>query len=360
MTPRDMEIRARCSRRLSGHRMPPVREVLSCLADHPAAGLIPDIYGGGGAVALLEERMAGLLGKERAIFFTKGVIAQQSVLLAAREARGTPFVVIHPLSHMEVDEADGLDKFLNFRPIRLGRARPFTVRNLEGVQADLAAVVVELPLRRAGYLLLPWPELVAISEWCRGRGVPLHFDGARIYETAAAYGRPVQEVAALADTVYASLYKGLGGLGGCVVAGDAAFLARMRIWKSRQGGDVFTSFPQAISALAGIERYLPRMGEFHARARGLAARLGAEGIGIVNPAVPHVNAFQLVLPGDPADLTARNLAFAEKHGVWLFNFFVESALQDHAIAEISIGDCADDWTDDEAVHWIRQFVSGAF
>lgn len=358
MTPRAMETRERCSRRLSGHRLPPVRETLADLAAHPAAALAPDIYGDGGAVAVLEERMAALLGKEQALFFTKGVIAQQCVLLTAREARNTPFVAIHPESHMEVDEADGLDKLLNFRPIRLGRNRPFTVRDLEGVQARLAAVVVELPLRRAGYLLPEWAELVAISEWCRAEEIPLHFDGARLYETAAAYDRPIHEVAALADSVYASFYKGIGGTGGCVVAADAELIGRMGIWKSRQGGDVFTSFPQAISALAGLDRYLSRMAEFHARARGLAARLVGEGLGIVNPAVPHVNAFQLILPGDPADWTARNLAFAEREDVWLFNFFLDVPLQGHALTEISIGDNADHWSDDEAVHWIRQFLSG--
>src|SRR5690606_7179906 len=98
-----MEIRNRCSRRLSGHNMPPVREILGILADHPAAELEPDIYGGGGAVTVLEQRMAELLGKEQTLFFTKGVIAQQCVLLAAREARATPFVAIHPLSHMDID-----------------------------------------------------------------------------------------------------------------------------------------------------------------------------------------------------------------------------------------------------------------
>lgn len=355
MTPQDLELKSRCSRFLSGHTPRSVKETLAAMAAAPEAELTADFYGTGGAVPVLERQMAQLLGKEQALFFIKGMIGQGSVLQALCRARGTASVAIHPLSHMDYDEADTLNHLHGLRPIRLGRNAPFTRAALEGVREPLAAVVVELPLRRAGYLLPAWEELADISAWCRSNGVPLHFDGARLLEAAAGYGRSPAEVAALADSVYVSFYKGLGGIGGCVVAGAADFIGQLHVWKSRQAGNVFTTFPQALSALDGLRRHLPRMAAYRERARALAAAIRAEGLCIVNPQEPHVNAFQLLLPGMPGPLSARNRAFAEKHGVWLFNAFQESVLEGHSVAEIVIGDAADGWADSDACGWLKEF-----
>jgi threonine aldolase len=346
-----------CSRRLSNHRYRAPAEVLRALAAHPSASEPADFYGAGGASKLLEQRTSDLLGKPAATFFIKGMIAQMSVLRAAAEQARTLNVAIHPMSHIDLDEADAAWRLHNLRPIRLGRYSPFGVAELEAVTDPIASIVVELPLRRSGYLLPPIDELRAISKWSRQRGIHLHFDGARLWEAAAGYGLPLNELAALADSLYVSFYKGLGGLGGAVVAGEMPFIRSLAIWKTRHGANLYRLFPYAISALAGIDSHLSRMPEYVERARKLAERLGTEPRLTVTPIVPDVNAFHLLIPGSVKDLTERNLEFARGRNVWLFNTILESPVDGRSIGEVVIGESSDDYSIEEAAGWIRDFLN---
>jgi threonine aldolase len=355
MPEQDRQLRAACSRTLSYHRQKGVRETLAALAQHPLAARLPDLYGDGGAVAELERRVARLLGKPAGVFFAKGVIAQECLLRARSEERESVYVALSPLSHLDLDEANGIEYIHNLRPVRLGRHAPFTLAELQRARQRLAAVVVELPLRRAGYLLPPWGELQRISAWCRDHEVPLHFDGARLWEAAAGYGRTLRAVAALADSVYVSFYKGVGGMAGCVVAGTRDCLAALEPWRTRQGAALWTTYPYALSAIDGLERQLPRMRDYVRRARALAARLREEQVCEIHPLVPQVNAFQVILHGTVQELKQRNRDFAAREKIWLFNAFFESPFDGKTIAEAVIGDAADDYTDDEACQWLRRF-----
>jgi threonine aldolase len=356
MSDTDRHLQASCSRRLSGHRPATAADALNTLAEHPAAAKEVDVYGGGGAAAELERRTAELLGKSAAMFFIKGMIAQMCELRAAADRARTPNVVVHPMSHIDFDEQDAAWRLHDLRPIRLGKYAPFTLAQLQAVTEPIAAVVVELPLRRSGYLLPPLDELRAISAWARKAGVHLHFDGARLWEAAAGYGIGLDELAGLADSVYVSFYKGLGGLGGAAVAGDAAFLASLAVWKTRHGGNLYRVFPYAISALAGIDAHLPRMPAYVGRARALAETLASEPRLIVTPHLPDANAFHLLLPGSVEELTRRNRAFAEQRRIWMFNGFLESSVAGRSVGEVVIGDASDDYDIAEAAGWIRDFL----
>lgn len=356
MTDPDHDLQARCTRRLSQHRPKSVEEALTALAAHPAASHAPDTYGAGGAAAELEKRTAELLGKPSAMFFIKGMIAQMTVLRAAADRAGTPNIVVHPMSHIDLDEEGALWRLHNLRPIRLGKYAPFTLGQLHAVTEAMAAIVVELPLRRSGYLLPPLDELRAISRWARERSIHLHFDGARLWETAAGYGIALEELAALADSVYVSFYKGLGGLGGAAVAGDTEFLKSLAVWKTRHGGNLYRVFPYAISALAGLDQQLARMPDYVERARRLASILAADSRIAITPGVPQANAFHLLLPGSVDSLADRNGAFAKEHGIWLFNGFYESAVAGRSTGEVVIGDSSDDYDVAEAAGWITEFL----
>jgi threonine aldolase len=356
MTEADHEAKQGCTHFLSQHVPIAPRTLLATLAAHPAAAARADVYGEGGAVGLLEQRVVALLGKPSGQFFIKGVTAQLCVLRAYAEARGTRNVVIHPLSHLDHDESHAIERVADLTAIRLGRHAPFTVADLERVDVPLAAVVVELPLRRAGYLLPDHDALVAIAAWCRAQRVPLHIDGARLWEAAAGYGVPLDRIAALADSLYVSFYKGLGGLGGALVAGSTAFIASLAAWKTRYGGDLYTAYPQAISALIGLDLQLPRMPDYVARARALAQGLQSLPDILLQPQIPHGNAFQIWMPGDPAALADRHRAFARAHKVWLFGGFQPTTLASHAMAEIVIGDGSDQYSIEQAVGWIGAFL----
>jgi threonine aldolase len=355
MTEDERVLKSDCARILSGHRPLRPDAWLRDLAALPAAGLPADLYGEGGAVAALEARTAALLGKEKGLFVIKGVIAQLAVLKSWSEQAGTANVAIHPLSHIDLEEDGAIERTAGLAPVRIGRFAPFGLAELEAVTENLAALVVELPLRRAGYKLPPLAELRAISQYCRARNIALHFDGARLWEAACGYGIGLAELAALADSVYVSFYKGLGGPGGAIVAGTQSFLATLPVWKARFGGNLFTAFPYALGGLAGLDRHLPRMADYVGRARALAARL--DGLK-VDPETPQVNAFQLLLPGAPALWTEHNRRFAQAHKVWLFSGFRDAALAGHASAEIVIGDNSDDYSIDQAVEWLCAFASG--
>lgn len=356
MSDPDLELQARCSRQLSGHKAAAPADALRSLADHPSAAEMADVYGAGGAATLLEKRTAELLGKPAAMFFIKGMIAQMTVLRVIAEAANTPNIIIHPMSHLDLDEEGAAWRLHNLHSIRLGKYAPFTLDQLQAVTEPIAAIVLELPLRRSGYLLPPLDELRSFSRWAREKRIHLHFDGARLWEAAAGYGIPLDELAGLADSVYVSFYKGLGGLGGAAVAGNEAFVRSLAVWKTRHGGNLYRVYPYTVSALAGIEAHLPRMPDYVERARALAEALESEPRVGVTPAVPHVNSFHLLLPGSLDELTQRNRAFAAKHGIWMFNGFRESPIDGRSIGEVVIGGSADGWNVGEAANWIREFL----
>jgi threonine aldolase len=342
---------------LSGHAPVTPAALMRRLADRPDAVEAADVYGEGGAVRQLEQHVAELLGKPAALFFAKGMVAQMSALRVHAERARSDAIALHPQSHFDVDELDALHRVARLQPVRLGRYMPFCVEDLGRIDGPLAAVTIELPLRRAGYLLPAWDELERISAWCRARSVALHIDGARIWEAAAAYGVKPADIAALADTVYVSFYKGLGGLGGAALVGDADVVAATKPWRSRFGGNLYTAYPLALSALDGLERQLSRMADYVAKARELA-----DAIGICAPRIFHrppllANAFQTILPGPPVVLAEHNRHFGRSHGVWLFSSFAEGPIAHHSIGEVVVGDTSDSWAPSEAAEWIVNFAA---
>ena len=238
-----------------------------------------DRYGEHGPVAVLERRVAELLGKPAVAMFPSGVMAQQSMLRVWCDASGRRRVAMPALSHLLTSEADG-PRLLHGFDVALLTDGPTVpgADDLAAIPGPLGAALLELPLRSAGFLLPSWDGLVAFSEACRSRGVPLHLDGARLWESAPYLGHTPAEVAALADSVYVSFYKGLGGLSGAAVAGPEEQVAQVRLWRTRMGGTLFSLLPYALAALRGLDRELPRMAEYHERAVILAERLAAHGI----------------------------------------------------------------------------------
>src|SRR5258705_188642 len=158
---------------------------------------------------------------------------------------------------------------------------------------SLSALLLELPEREIGGRLPEWADLVAQTGWARARGAAVHLDGARLWDAQPFYDRPHAEIAGLFDTVYVSLYKGLGGISGGMLAGAEELIAHARLWRDRLGGDVTRNWPMAMAAERGLDELLPRMPEFVARARTLGASLGEiTGVRVV-PDPPQTTMFHL-------------------------------------------------------------------
>ncbi len=337
-------LRARCTRWLPGHGPMSARRWTEALAASPHLDHALDSYSDGPAMQMLETQSAGLLGKPESLFFHKGIAGQQAALLALVAERGGGPVFVHPRSHLAEDERDALSALSRLDLRRIGpHDRPFTAADLAKYGERPAVVTVELPLRQAGFLAPSWEELTAIAAWCRAHSVALHLDGARIWELQPYYGRPLTEIAALADSIYVSFYKGLGGMGGCVVAGPPALVAAMRPWRNRFGGDLYTAFPFVVTALDGLARHLPAMPTYFAHATALAAGLGGVSGLRVLPAAPHGNSFRIEFDAPPAAVEMAALAHAEAHGEWLFGRILPTAWPGRSAAEIVIGAAGLDW-----------------
>ncbi|WP_406052819.1 threonine aldolase family protein [Kribbella sp. NBC_00889] len=283
-----------CERWLSHPRVPVpdrLRQLTEVACEDSA-----DVYGNDGDVAALEQEVADLLGKPAAVFMPTGIMAQQSVLRVYADRAGTDRVAVHGLSHLLVHELNALEEVHRLRIERMtSEPRQPRPDELAAIPGKLAAVTVELPLRDGGFVLPTWDELVVFAESCRERGVPLHLDGARLWESTPYLGHSLAEIAALASTVYVSFYKVLGGLSGAALAGPEDVIAEVRRWQRRLGGNLYTLFPYAVSAREGLRTVLPLMGDLYQRAVELSMALQGEGFRVF-PEPPHTNSFRVYAP----------------------------------------------------------------
>lgn len=321
-----------------------------------------DVYAERGAVARLEQEVAGLLGKESAAVFPSGIMAQQAALRVWCDRAGSLRVGIPELSHLLQHEDDGprLLHGFRFEHLSTGRRLP-TLADLEELAtpggAGLAAVLLELPLRDAGCVLPEWEDLVALTARAGELGAAVHLDGARLWESQPFYDRPLAEIAALADSLYVSFYKGLGGLAGACLAGDAAFVDEARRWRKRMGGTLFHLTPHAVLALAGLREHLPRMGEYVACARTLAEHLTAAGIR-VHPDPPHTNTFELFVEGEPDAVNERAIAFMERTGVQPCGIWRAAAAPGLASCEVAVHAAAVARDPEEVTRWLMEITRG--
>ncbi|RZA32493.1 MAG: threonine aldolase [Lysobacteraceae bacterium] len=313
-----------------------------------ANGVEHDVYGSGALLQEFEAKIARLLGMEAAVFCISGTMAQVTALRLACEDRGRELVALHPTSHIFVHERSNYQLLGHFKALQAGdRHRPWTVADLAAIPDRLGAVGLELPLREIGGQLPSWDELEAIKAACRARDAHLHMDGARLWEAAAGYGKPLIDVAAGFDSAYVSLYKGIGGLGGAMLAGTHEFVERAAEWFRRQGGNVIHRSPYVVAAAMQFDARLAAMPDYLRRTRFLAEALAAHPLIRVNPAAPQVNMLHLHLPVSPEHALAIRRELAERHGIWMFNRITSAALPDTSSFELYVGDNLLDMPDDK-------------
>lgn len=307
-----------CPSAVSGHAFRPPARVFEELARGcDELGIEEwDVYGERGAVQRLEAEVMALFGTEAAAFFPSGVMAQQAALRIHTDRAGSHRVAMPDLSHVLVHEEDGPRILHDLEVCFLTRGfEAPAARHVEAIPGRVGAVLLELPLRDAGCLLPAWDDLAALAEACRARGTALHFDGARIWESQPWFGNTLAEIAALADSLYVSFYKGLGGLAGAALLGPADFIAEARLWRRRLGGTIFRTTAEAVSALLGLRDRLPVVADTVAWARAFAARLPAHVT--VQPPVPHTSQFKLYAAAEADTVNERVLALVEEHRIGL-------------------------------------------
>ncbi len=335
------EIRARCSRSISYHRRRGPKETLATLAAAIDESFAPDFYGAGPPIEEFEKEIAARLGKEAAVFMPSGTMAQPIALRLWAERRGRREVALHPTSHLELHEHKGYELLHGLHGVPVGSPHSlFTLDDLKKLARPLGALLIELPQREIGGRLPSWEALNEIIAWAQEESVYLHLDGARLWECQPFYGRSVAQIAAPFDSVYVSFYKTLGAIAGAALAGPADFIAEARIWQRRQGGNLVSLFPYLLAARQGMETHLPRVPDYVARARELAAALRELPRVTVVPDPPHINLMHLHIQGDAEALARAALAVAQERGVWLFEKLQPTALPDRHKLELVTGDAS--------------------
>jgi threonine aldolase len=253
-----------------------------------------DVYGKGPVIENFQTKMANYLGKETAVFFPSGTMAQQIALRIWCDEKGNQKVAYHPLCHLEIHEKDGLKELHHIEPILIAdKDRLIQLEDVIPLKGEIACLLLELPQREIGGQLPEYETLEAISAFCRENSIKLHLDGARLFEILPFYQKTADEICSLFDSVYVSFYKGIGGIAGAILAGDQAFTEQSKVWKRRHGGDLISLYPYIVSSDYYFDKRIGKMGQYYEEAKALAGLYNkCKGIE-TQPLVPVSNMFHV-------------------------------------------------------------------
>ena len=278
-----------------------------------------DVLEGDPTVRRLESRVADLLGKEAGLFFPSGSMANMTGV-AVHAALGSE-VALDEEAHLIYGEMAGIAALCGaqVRPVRPTAGRVFmspddlrqSVRPPSKHDARVSAIGVENTHNSSGGKVVPLTELRAIRAFADEHGIPVHMDGARLWNASVASGVSLAEFGACAHTVMLSVSKGLGCPVGAVLVGDSAAMGRAHAIRKRFGGGMRQSGILAAAALYALDHNLGRLADDHANARVFADAVGeAAGARIV---APETNIVMIDLPAGvgSADVVER----ARKGGV---------------------------------------------
>lgn len=262
----------------------PTPQMLKAMGE---AELGDDVYGGDPTVRALEEKAASMLGKAEALFVPSGTMGNQlAVKLWTRPGQQ---IVVDSGSHLVLYEMASLALISSVAVSVVPTDRGW----FEGAQVEerlddvvvhgstsTGLVSVENTHNRAGGTIFPQKALTDVARVCKERELPLHMDGARIFNAAVASGRPVSQLAAAADSVMFCLSKSLGCPVGSLLCGPSDFIAEARALRQVLGGGMRQAGVIAAAGLVALEHGIDRLADDHRRARRLAEGLAERGFGV--------------------------------------------------------------------------------
>jgi threonine aldolase len=251
-----------------------------------------DVLDGDPSVRRLEARVADMLGKERALFFPSGTMANQTGIWV-HTSPGTE-VLLDANAHIINWEMAGAAALsgVQVRPVAPGDGRLVSsAADLEralrpvSIHAPVASLVcVENTHNGAGGAVASLDDLRAIRAVADANRLPVHMDGARLWNASVATGTSLADFGGCAHTVMLSFSKGLGCPVGAILVGDGPVIRRAHMVRKRLGGGMRQSGILAAAALHALDVHLARLADDHANARAFADEVqGAAGARVVAP-----------------------------------------------------------------------------
>jgi threonine aldolase len=285
-----------------------------------------DVFGDDPTVKRLEALAAERVGKPAALFVPSGTMGNLAALLAHCN-RGQE-VIVGDEAHIYWYEAGGASALggLVYHPVRTaadGRlalddlARAIRPSRGNPHFAPAGVVCLENTHNRMGGVVLTPEYSTAVASFAAEHGLPVHLDGARIFNAAVAHGRPVTDWTAHATSVQFCLSKGLGAPIGSILAGPEDFIHKA--WRLRKmlGGGMRQVGVIAAAGIVALETMVERLAEDHANARLLAERLTAiDGLSTLTRVETNIVIFEPPAAWEPAAF----IRAAEQQGVLLTPF----------------------------------------
>ena len=246
-----------------------------------AAEVGDDVFGEDPTVRALQERVAHLLGKEKALYVPSGCMSNQLALKAHTEA-GDEIIC---------EEDAHIFNYETAAPAVLSAIQVKTVKGLRGViTAEQLPPIVRPKLyymprtrliclenthNRAGGTVYPLEEIKKISSFAREHGILMHLDGARLWNASIATGIAPAEYAQYFDSISVCFSKGLGAPVGSALVGSAAFIEKAHKWRKVIGGGMRQAGIIAAGALYALEHHRDRLKEDHEKANYFAQKAGS-------------------------------------------------------------------------------------
>lgn len=272
-----------------------------------------DVYGEDPTINKLEETAAEILGKEASLFVTSGTQGNQIAILT--HCRPGSEIILEAESHIFYYETGAASAFAGVQTRTIKGTRgamdpaevQYAIREEDQHYPESGLICLENTHNRAGGAAVPIENMKEIHKIAKGSNIPVHIDGARLFNAAAALNLPASELTQYCDTVQVCLSKGLGAPVGSILAGSREFIASARKWRKRLGGGLRQSGIIAAPGLVALTQMRERLAEDHENAQSLAEQLNQiNGIHIINQVDTNI------VIADVKDLNMKSSKFVEK------------------------------------------------
>lgn len=248
-----------------------------------------DVYGEDPTINRLEEIAAEMLGKESAVFVTSGTQGNQLAVIAYCSPGDE--VIVESESHIFYYEGGAISALAGVQPRPVqgikGAMNPSAVKSAirsEDIHfPDTSLICLENTHNRSGGSVVSIENMSAIYDIAQNAGIPVHIDGARLFNAAVASNKKVTDFTQYCDSVQICLSKGLGSPVGSLLAGKKEVIQKARKWRKRLGGGMRQAGFLAASGIISLTEMVDRLREDHEKALRLAEAIEEiKGLTLVN------------------------------------------------------------------------------